>query len=423
MHLIVSGLGSYGDVLPMVGLGAAMHSRGARVQMVANPYFRAVVEEAGLEHLPLGSAEEYLELAYHADLWRPLRGLKLVITQGAAKYLREMYDIIRANYVPGQTVLAAHGLDLASRILHDELAAPLATVHFAPFAVKTLYDTPRYIGVPSMRRWPRWLKAAQFWAGDRWVDPMIGPAVNQLRAEVGLQPVSRIFSIWNQSPNLVLGMFPDWFGAPQPDWPPQMRQVGFPLYDPRPTAELSQELNEFLDAGEPPIVFAPGSANSQAAEFFRTSVDVCRRLGQRGLLLTKFREQVPAHVPPVIRHFDFVPFSLVLPRAAALVHHGGIGSCAQALAAGVPQLVMAMAFDQLDNGQRLERLGVGSVLRVSQFRPPRVAALLESLLASPTVAQRARELALQCNGPASLAAACDHLEALHAGRSAAAAVS
>jgi UDP:flavonoid glycosyltransferase YjiC (YdhE family) len=422
MRLIVSGLGSYGDVLPMVGLGAAMRSRGNRVQMAANPYFRHVVEEAELELLPLGTAEEYLELANHADLWHPRRGLKLVITQGAAKYLRAAYDIIRSEYVAGETVLAAHGLDLASRILHDQLGAPLATVHFAPFAIKTLYDTPRYIGVPSLRWLPRWMKAAQFWAGDRWVDPMIAPTVNQLRAELGLPAVSGIYSGWNQSPDLVLGMFPDWWGAPQPDWPPQMRLVGFPLYDSRPAPGLSAELDEFLAAGEPPIVFAPGSANSQAAEFFRTSVEACRRLGRRGILLTKFREQVPVDVPPFIRHFDFVPFSLVLPRAAALVHHGGIGTCAQGLAAGVPQLVMAMAFDQLDNGQRLERLGVGSVLRVSQFRPPRVAALLERLLASPTVTERARELAGRCDGPASLAAACDHLEKLHASRSAAAAL-
>jgi len=278
----------------------------------------------------------------------------------------------------------------------------------------TVHDTPRYIGVPSMRWFPRWMKAAQFWAGDRWfVGPLIAPTVNQLRGELGLPPVSRIYTKWNQSPQLVIGMFPDWFGAPQPDWPPQTHLVGFPLYDPRPAPGLSEELNNFLNAGDPPIVFAPGSANSQAAAFFRTSVEVCRRLGRRGILLTKFPAQVPPGLPPTVRHFDFVPFGLVLPRAAALLHHGGIGSCAQGLAAGLPQLVMAMAFDQLDNGQRLARLGVGAVLRVSQFRAPRVAAMLEPLLTSRAVANRARELAGRTNGPASLAAACEHLETLH----------
>jgi UDP:flavonoid glycosyltransferase YjiC (YdhE family) len=231
--------------------------------------------------------------------------------------------------------------------------------------------------------------------------------------------VAQIFSRWNQSPDLVLGMFPEWFGAPQPDWPPQTRLVGFPLYDPRPAPGLSQQLEEFLAAGEPPIVFAPGSANSQAASFFRTAVEVCTRLGRRGLLVTRFPEQVPPDLPRTVRHFEFVPFGLLLPRAAALVHHGGIGTCAQGLAAGLPQLVMAMAFDQLDNGQRLARLGTGAVLRVSQFRPKRVAGEMARLLESPTVAQRGREIAPRLNGPASLNAECDHLEKLHASRSAA----
>src|SRR5262245_35415380 len=134
MHLIVSGFGSYGDVLPMVGLGAAMRKRGHRVQAIANPYFRSVVEDAGLELLPLGSAQEYLELAAHPDLWHPRRGLKLVLTRGASAYMRDTWAILEANYVPGETVLAAHGLDLASRIFHDKHGAPMASAHFAPFA-------------------------------------------------------------------------------------------------------------------------------------------------------------------------------------------------------------------------------------------------------------------------------------------------
>ena len=65
---------------------------------------------------------------------------------------------------------------------------------------------------------------------------------------------------WCHSPQRVLGLFPDWFGAVQPDWPPQTRLTGFPLQDGRTEAELPAEVRAFLDAGEPPIVFTPGSA-------------------------------------------------------------------------------------------------------------------------------------------------------------------
>lgn len=414
MHVLLSAFGSYGDVLPMVGLGAALRGRGHRVQILVNPYFQAVVEGAGLECLPLGSADEYRELMRHPDLWHPRRGLKLVITRGAAAYLRQAYAAIESQYRAGETVLAAHGLDLASRILHESRGAPLATVHFAPFALMTVHETPRYIGAPNLRRWPRWAKAALYWAADRAViDPMIGPTLNALRGELGLAPARRVFSRWNNSPQQVIGLFPEWFASRQPDWPPSTATVGFPLWNPPSSRELAGEVDTFLAAGESPIVFAPGSANVQAGEFFRAAVEACQRLRRRGMLMTKYPEQLPANLPETVQGFGFVPFTELLPRSAALVHHGGIGTCAQGLAAGLPQVVMPMAYDQLDNGLRLERLGVGQVVPRRQFRADRVAEALGRLLESTAVAARCRDLAARCDGGAALTAACELLEALH----------
>jgi rhamnosyltransferase subunit B len=412
MHLIVSAFGSYGDVLPMVGLGAAMRARGHRVQAIANPYFRSVIEEAGLELLPLGTAEEYLRLAGHPDLWHPRRGPKLVLGYSGS-YLREVYDIVHAQSRGGETVIAAHGLDMASRVLHEKHDVPLATVHFAPFAIPTVHNTSHYIGAPFIAASPRWMKAATFWAVDRYmVDPLLAPSINTLRGELGMSPVSRIFHRWNQSPQLVLGMFPDWFGPVQPDWPRQLKLVGFPLWDPRPATGLPADVEEFLQAGDAPIVFAPGSANTQADDFFRTAVEACQRLGRRGILATKYPEQLPKKLPSTIRHFSFVPFSQLLPRAAALVHHGGIGTCAQGLACGLPQVVMPMAYDQLDNGQRIRRLGVGAIVRQHAFRPRKVADVLEQLLGSSTISDRARHWSRQSDGAAAIGAACKAIESL-----------
>ena len=414
MHFILTAFGSYGDVLPMVGLGATMRDRGHRVQVIVNPYFQGVVEGAGLEMLPLGTADEYRELMQHPDLWHPQRGLTLVLTRGAAHYLEEVYSILESQVTPGDTVLAAHGLDMASRIYHEKHAAPLATVHFAPMALMTLYETARYMGVPNMAKWPRWAKRGMFWAGDKWkIDPLIGPAVNKLRQRHGLPSVSRIFTQYNNSPQLVLGLFPDWFGPMQPDWPAHTAVVGFPLWDPPAATELNAEVDQFLRAGEPPIVFAPGSANVQAHEFFQTAADVCAQLGRRGMLMTKYPDQLPARLPAGVGAFGFVPFSQLLPRAAALVHHGGIGTCGQGLAAALPQVVMPQAYDQLDNGTRLARLGVGAVIPVEKFKLTRVAATLAELLGSDDVRERCRDLASRCDGRSSLDAASDLLERLH----------
>jgi rhamnosyltransferase subunit B len=412
-QFLITAIGSYGDVHPMVGLGAALAARGHEVKIVTNPYFSEVVASADLKLLPLGTADDYVSLSQHADLWHPIRGSRLVLKHAAAGLLRPLYDILKTNYVPGRTVLCAHGLDLASRVAGDKLGAPVASVDLAPSMLWSIYDSPRLSKTLTGPRIPKWIKRIQFWAADTlFIRPILGGELNQVRSELGLAPTKRIFAHWMHDTELVLGMFPDWFGPLQPDWPQTVRLVGFPLWDAAAGTELASEVEEFLVAGPPPVAFSPGSANRAAQQFFAAAVEACERIGRRGILLTKYGEQLPTRLPPGVRHFGFVPLSKLLPRTAALVHHGGIGSCAQGLAAGVPQLVRPMAFDQFDNSRRLCELGVGEEISVRKFRGPAIAAALDRLLNSPDVAARCRALATECNGPASLNAACDALERL-----------
>ena len=414
-QFIISAIGSYGDVHPMVGLGAALAHRGHRVKLITNPYFAELVADAGLELVPLGSRENYIELTQHPDLWHPLRGAKLVLGRAAGGLLRQIYELVCEHYRPGETVLCAHALDLGSRVARETLRAPLASVDFAPVMMWSVYNSPRVKGALSGPRIPKWIKRLQFWASDRlFVLPLVGAELNGLRRELGLTPIRRVFGEFMHRCDLVLGMFPEWFGPPQPDWPARTRLTGFPLWDATPDAQLADEVEEFLSAGTPPIAFSPGSANRAAEQFFSAAVEACERLGQRGILLTKYAEQLPQKLPATVRHFGFVPLSRLLPRTAALVHHGGIGSCAQGLAAGLPQLVRPMAFDQFDNARRLVRLGVGEEISVRTFRGPAIVAALVRLLDSNDVATNCRALADRCDGEASLEMACDELERLAA---------
>jgi rhamnosyltransferase subunit B len=412
-RFLLTALGSYGDVHPMVGLGTALAARGHGVTLITNPYFEDVVTGAGLEFVPLGSRDDYVRLSQHRDLWHPIRGPKLVLTYASARMVRPLYERLVAHYVPGETVFCAHGIDLASRVVGEKLGAPVASVIFAPGILWSVYDSPRLKGALLGPWVPQWLKRAQFWASDMlFLQPLLGPELNRLRRELGLAPVRRIFGQWLFSSDLVLGLFPDWFGARQPDWPPHTRVVGFPLWDSAADRPLPTEVREFLAAGAPPVAFSPGSANREAHSFFEAAVEACDRLGCRGILLTKYDHQLPASLPDSVRHFGFVPLSKLLPQTTALVHHGGIGSCAQGLAAGVPHVVQPMSYDQFDNSRRLVRLGVAAEIPVRRFDGRAVADELALLLDSPTVATRCRELAAHCDGPAALKVACGALEQL-----------
>jgi UDP:flavonoid glycosyltransferase YjiC (YdhE family) len=217
---------------------------------------------------------------------------------------------------------------------------------------------------------------------------------------------------WWHSPHCILGLFPDWFAPPQADWPPNVHLTGFPLFDEAEHVELSGAVEQFLNAGTPPIVFTAGSAMRHGHDFFSAAADACVRLDKRGILLARFSEQIPTGLPTTVRHFDYVPFSLLLRRAAALVHHGGIGTTAQALAAGLPQLIMPLAHDQPDNAMRLKRLGVGESLTRGKFKGPAVAQRLRALLSDPDLPARCRVLADRINRDHALARSCEVIEGL-----------
>jgi UDP:flavonoid glycosyltransferase YjiC (YdhE family) len=253
-------------------------------------------------------------------------------------------------------------------------------------------------------------------ADSQVIDRPLAPKVNAFRAELGLPPISRLFKSWIHSPELVIGLFPEWYAPPPPDWPPQVRLPGFPLYDAGKAREAPAGLEEYLGSGEPPIVFTAGTAMAQGAEFFRVSAEVCRAGGWRGILLTQFPEQLPKPLPDGVTHFGYAPFSAVLPRAGALVHHGGIGTTAQALAAGIPQLVAPFAHDQPDNAVRVRRLRVGDFVQPKAYRLGRVRGKLAALLGSTEVRENCRRRAADVAGSRALETACELIEELRGAR-------
>ena len=411
-QFIIVGLGSAGDVHPNVGLAMALRRRGHEVLLVAPSVFRSLAERTGLEFAPVLTDDEWRAAASDPDLWHPFRSFSVVARRLILPAMRPVYRIIQQRMEPGRTVVAASGIAFGARIAHERLGVPLATVHLQPIMLRSVIR-PACFGFPDMiGRLPRPLKRLYLRAVDRFlIDPLLAGETNAFRAELGLPPVSRLFNHWMHSPQLIIGLFPEWYAPQQPDWPPHVALTGFPLWDEGEIGSPSPGLEEFLAAGEPPIVFTAGSAMTQGERFFQVSAEVCRTTGRRGIFLTRFPEQLPATLPDGVRHFDYVPFSAVLQRAAILVHHGGIGTTAQAIAAGVPQLVVPSAHDQPDNALRIRRLGVGEFLLPGSYTTANVVKLL-ARLAAPRTGTNCQRLAREMAGNSSLEATCRLIEEL-----------
>jgi len=411
LQVILAPVGSTGDVFPFVAIALRLKQRGNRVLMVAGGRYRALLDAAGLELVETLDARTEAAAFDHPNFWRPTRGMRRISERIILPSARPQLAAIQSRFEPGKTVIVGSTLAFGARIAGEKLGAPMISVHLAPAAMRSLHDTPRVANIPGFPRLPRSTKRLLYWYFDRFeFDRVMCPGLNEIRGEVGLPPITRPLHEWLHSPTRVIGLFPSWFAAPAPDWPKQVRLTGFALYDGPSSRGTSPELQSFLDEGDAPVVFTAGTAMSHGELFFRAAVDACLRLGIRGILISSAAKQVPTQLPPTVRCFVYAPFSELLRRARALVHHGGIGTAAQGLKAGVAQIVVPMAYDQPDNAARLERLGVASTLTQRRLNGDNLAATLGKLLARPDLSQRLSESAHRFDHDTSLDETCRLIE-------------
>jgi rhamnosyltransferase subunit B len=238
---------------------------------------------------------------------------------------------------------------------------------------------------------------------------VVDPVVNRLRVREGLKPVrDAVFQA--HSPRLNLQLYSRCFAPPPPDWSGEKRQAGFCFYDPPGMRTLPTEIEEFLEAGEAPVLFTLGSTAVQhPGDFYRMAVEVLKTLRLRGILLVGREENRPADLPESVRAVAYAPYGLVMPRVSAVVHQCGVGTLSHALRAGVPSVGYPFAFDQPNNASRLQALGVAEVIRPGERTVRRMRVALERLLTGEAP-ERARELGEQVRAEDGVGRACALLE-------------
>ncbi len=414
MNILITTLGSYGDTYPMVGLGVQLIRRGHQVTLLTNPYFEPLASKYGLGFVPIGTLQQYQQFANHPQLFDPRKSLSVIFNTLLIPSIRSAYQCLSEHARLGDTVMLSAITVFAARLVQEKQHIPNITVHLTPMAFKSAYEMPKN----AMFLFPDWLPLAlkQFywWVADKLVvDPLVCPELNALRKELGLAPASRVMTRWGHSPQMVIGMFPAWYAAPQPDWPPVTRLTGFPLFDEDQEKELAPEVKDYLQAGEPPVVFMPGSLMHQAGHYFQTAVEYCQASDRRAILLSRFGQHIPAGLPKTIRHFEYIPFRQLLPHTAVLVHHGGIGTCAQAMRAGIPQLIHPMAYDQHDNAWRIRSLEIGDWIAPKDWQMSTLAGKLHVLTTSSAVRQQCQSIASRFIDQDPLADACRLIESIN----------
>jgi rhamnosyltransferase subunit B len=393
-RVLISVFGSTGDVHPFLAVGRELVARGHEVACLANPYFERKVRGAGLEFVPLGTTEEYLGALADRRLMHRTRASRYLLGELVRRCVPEMVEFVRARHRPGETVVIASATAVGALLAGDLYRLPTAFVHLAPASMPSVRDPP------TLHLLPRWLPRAigpLVWrVADHLYDGWLAETVNQVRKEHGAPPVKRLLTrYFFRTPQVRVGLFPAWFAPSPGDWPDPTELLGFTFQDsdlglPDDEDEaLEPRLEGFLEAGarEAPVAVSMGTANMHSGSVYQAVIEAGARLGKRVLVLTPFTGDLPDPLPDHVLHVPYAPFSRVLPRCAALVHHGGVGTTAQALRAGTRQLIVPRAYDQHDNAERVRRLGCGIAMPQKLVSSGRVTATLAELLDSEEVGE------------------------------------
>lgn len=310
-------------------------------------------------------------------------------------------------------IFAGEGV-VAASLVAEKLGIRWASSAMAPISFFSAYDPPvlapfpflsklRGFGLIANRGVINFAKLVS----NSWAEP-----IHQLRHELGLPPLKGNPLIDDKfSPYLVLALFSPILAKPQLDWAANTVITGFTFYDgSQDRTKLTKELKQFLDAGEPPIVFTLGSAAVlDPGNFYQESIQAAKQLNRRAVLLIG-KNTPPENLSEDILAVNYAPYSQIFPHACAIVHQGGIGTTAQALRAGRPTLVMPYSHDQPDNAARVERLGTSQTILRKQYSGSQAAKELSNLLHNSSYAIKAAEVAGIIKTENGVCVACDQIE-------------
>jgi UDP:flavonoid glycosyltransferase YjiC (YdhE family) len=418
-RIVVTTWGSLGDLHPYLAIALGLQQRGHDVRVATAEFYRSKIEALGLNFHPVRPDVDVI-VNDRERMQRMMTGRLAtvrVVRELLLPVLRDSYhDIL--HVAEGADLLLSH-LPWATRLVAEKTGIPWVSTMITPMGFFSTYDgTVMPLMPQGIHRLlgPRVLGALQRcgkWATRPWARPF-----DRFRTELGLPPTNEDNPLGDShSPLRVLALFSPHFAPPQPDWPPQAIATGFPTYDRDEATPPSPELERFLQAGPPPIVFTQGISSALiASRFYAESLAAAKALGMRAILvLGKNPANELRDLPADVLSVHYAPFSELFPRCAAVVHHGGIGTTGLALQAGRPTLVVPSAHDQPDNAARVARLGVGSVLPLRRYTAGRAVRALRRLLEEPAVAERAMVLARKLEAEDGVAGACDALEAVLVG--------
>ncbi len=393
MKITVFAAGSRGDIQPCLSLSAGLQQAGYRVRLAAPEDFAGFVREHGVDFFPLrgdvqsimasDTGRKFMQSA-GANPLKSIRAIRTLI----APVVQAMADDALAACQGADALICLGVFSAFGRTIAEALDIPLMHVEPTPLLPSRAFAAPSWPvqrdlgGLHNFFSGLAMLQVIWLW---------YRPFVNDFRARLG-QPrltFAQFYRGLRSTP--MIGAYSPVLIPNPPDWPENIHVTGPLFLDGAGGWQPSPELSAFLDAGDPPVYIGFGSMSGRNPEQLAgLALEALARSSQRGLLMTGWGGLRAGTVPQDVFVLDSAPHSWLFPRMAAVVHHGGAGTTAEGLRAGVPTVVVSFVFDQPFWGARIRAAGLGpDPIPLKRLTAERLAGAIRTAVTDPDMRRRA----------------------------------
>lgn len=406
-HIVIYAMGTGGDIDPMIALGIELTRRDYRVSFLSNDYFQCRILAAGLEFVSVGTLEQYHQgnsvsawesrnhtdnfEFYHAPAFEP-----------AFEYVKKLAG--------SKALILSLGEENGAAVAAEKFGLPFVKMLLSPNIIFSAYSPPAPMKWVIPSSIPRFIvrfllrrnRKTRFKVFCRMQHTQAYLTTRKrLLCPLKFETESRAI--------LQIGFFPEWFGMPAQDWPTNLKLVGFPLQN-RASSICRNEFDTFIERHGAPLIFTSGTGVKDVVELFTEGRKICEQLQIPGVFVGGTDAEKILQGCSLCMHLNYIDFEYALSKARAIIHHGGMGTTAQAIKAGIPQLIRPIKYDQPDNADRIYTLGLGTYVMPERFTAEEVIPILTNMLQKAKHSKAVLFYSTTVKNSAAIVDACDLIE-------------
>jgi len=363
MKIILTSFGSYGDVYPFIWMAKVLNNSGHHAIIITNSVFQDIIEKNNIDFYGTGNVEEYNGIFESIDVTskknKPgeiVKNLKKFINYICFDPIDETVKIINDIKTTDTLILnsmLAFGAGLAAK----KYSLSQRTIALSPSVISSFQESESIIQSIYTNIKNKMNTVAY--------KMLYGKHIKKITDSMGIELAKPTYPDWIFN-NGTLCLFPNWFMNFTPKQNKQLHFIGFPEID--DDSALPDDFLEFMKTNPDPIVFTPGTPFRHNSHFFDEALNALSKMGKPGVYLTKNIKSIPENLPTNIYVSDFLPLHKFLDQCCLIVHHGGIGTTAQAVNSGVPQIIFYhQGLDQKQNGKIVENMETAKIADYSEL--------------------------------------------------------